>query len=229
MNRGIQIGSALLLVAAVAVLALVALVYRRDRNYYQKIYTQAVKQRDISDTARNAVSALQDAELREQDYVLTGETTYSEAYADDIRAWQDEIGTLELLAQHDPAASMVQELSKNGTRVLNELTLIFSLRDGGSRNAALERIQKGSGIVYLDQARDLVTRIQRLDGAAADMANQTLIKAALRSHLRLAAAALALFCLTLAGTLLPILGRRRQGRPSHGVESREEPYRKPAS
>jgi hypothetical protein len=51
-----------------------------------EIYTQAVKQRDISDTVRNAVSALQDAELREQDYVLTGETTYSEAYADDIRA-----------------------------------------------------------------------------------------------------------------------------------------------
>jgi CHASE3 domain sensor protein len=216
MNRRIQVGAALVLVAAAAVLALAGFVYWRDQNYYDKIYTQAIKQRDISDTARNAVSALQDAELREYDYVLTGETSYSEAYANDIRDWQEEIATLDLLAEHDPAATLVQDLSTSGTRVLNELTAIFALRDRGSRDAALERIKKGSGIAYLDQARDLVTKIQRLDGTAADKVNLRVINKALLSDRRLAAGAAALFCLTIAGTLLPILGRRREGRPSQG-------------
>jgi CHASE3 domain sensor protein len=221
-SRRIQTGAALVLAAAVAIMALEARQYRRDRDSYQRVYTRAVKQRDIADTARNAISALQDAEIREQDYVLTGETSYSEAYADDVRVWQDESGTLELLAEHDPAAPIIQELLKNGTRVLNELVLITSLYDKGSRDAALDRIRKGSAIVYLEQARDQVANIKQLDGLAADEADQLLARTTLRSELRLAGGAAALFFLTLAGIFLLILEMRRVRRLTSSLESREK-------
>jgi CHASE3 domain sensor protein len=223
-TRRIRTGAALVLVAAVAAIALEVRQYRRDRDSYQRIYTRAVKQRDIADTARNAISALQDAEIREQDYVLTGETSYSEAYADDVRIWQDESGTLELLAEHDPAAPVIQNLSKNGTRVLNELALITSLYDKGSRDAALDRIRKGSAIVYLEQARDQVANIKQLDGLAADEADQLLARTTLRSELRLAGGAVALFFLTLAGIFLLILETRRSRRGTESPESRGKQF-----
>jgi CHASE3 domain sensor protein len=223
-SRMIQIGAALVLVAAIATIALVARQYRRDRESYQRIYTRAVKQRDISDTARNAISALQDAEVREQDYVLTGETSYSEAYADDVRVWQDEFGTLELTAEHDSAAPIIRDLSRNGTRVLDELALITSLYEKGSREAALDRIRKGSAIVYLEQARDQVAKIKQLDGLAADEADQSLVRDTLRSQRRLAAGAAALFGLILAGILLLILEMRRVRRLPESPEPRKKQF-----
>src|SRR5579863_8206324 len=99
MRRRIQIGAAAFMpIAAVAVLGLIVRECLRDSDAYRLLYTRSVKKHDIVDAARNALSALSDAEIREQNYVLTGETVYSAAYADDIRAWEDESAALELVA-----------------------------------------------------------------------------------------------------------------------------------
>ena len=76
-RRMIQTAAVLLLAAATVVMAVVARTYWRDRNFYERAYTEVIKSRDIVDTTRNAVSALQDAEAQTQGYVLTGETSYS--------------------------------------------------------------------------------------------------------------------------------------------------------
>lgn len=207
-----RIAAGLALVAAVVAIALVSWVYTRDRNSLQRTYARTVKKRDIADAARNAISALQDGEIQVQDYVLTGETTYSEAYAQDLRTWQDEFGTLELEAEHDSAAPMVGDLSKSGTRVVNELAAVVSLHEGGSRDAALDRIRRSSAIVYLEQARDLVARIEQIDSFGADETDQVLITNTLGSQRRLAAGAAGLFCITLALTFLLILEVRRARR-----------------
>jgi len=210
MRRKIQIGSAaLLLVAAAATLAFVVREYRRDRDACRLLYTRSVKAHDIVDAAHNAFSALNDAEIREQDYVLTGETVYSEAYADDIRNWQDEYAALELVARNDPATPLVQDLSKAGTRTLGELALVVSLYEKNGRDAALDRIRKGSGIVYLDQARNSAAKIQEVDGGDLNATNQMLTNRAVSSLRRLAACAVALFVLAVIGTLLLILEIRR--------------------
>lgn len=211
MKQSIRIGAALTVLAAIVAMALVARIYRRDRARWQNAYTRSVKKRDISDTARKAISALQDAELRAQDYVLTGETAYVEAYKDDLRVWQDEFGTLEIVAEHDAATPTVRDLSEAAMKVLDELAAVVELADKGSRDAALERIRKGSAIVYLEQARDLVANIQQQDGLAADEGDQTLIREVLQAHRRVAAAAAALFCLVVFGTLLLVLEMRRRG------------------
>lgn len=211
MRQSIRIGAALSLLAAIVAMALVARVYRRDRGRWQNTYTRSVKKRDISDTARKSISALQDAELRAQDYVLTGETAYVEAYKTDIQEWQDEFGTLEIVVEHDPATATVRDLSERAMKVLDELAAVVELEDKGSRDAALERIRKGSAIVYLEQARDLVASIQQQDGIEADEADQRLIRDVLQAQRRVAAAAAALFCLVVFGTLLLILEMRRRG------------------
>src|ERR1700721_3145849 len=98
MQKKIQTVAVLLIVAALVIVLFAAREYRRERNSSQLGYTRYVKLHDIDDSARSSLAALQDAEVREQNYVLTGETVYSEAYAASVRDWQDEIGTLELVA-----------------------------------------------------------------------------------------------------------------------------------
>jgi CHASE3 domain sensor protein len=207
MRKAIPFIAAFLLISAVIAAAFAFREYRRERNGSQNVYTRSIKKHDIVDSARNAISALQDAEVREQNYILTGETAYSEAYARSIRDWQDESGTLALVAEHDPALPLVQELSKAGERTVKELALIVSLYDTGSRDKALDRIRKGAGIVYLDQARDLTVKILDVDDKQVDPGNR------LRILNRLAEAVAALFILTLIGALLLIFQTRRGGGP----------------
>jgi CHASE3 domain sensor protein len=209
MRRKIEIGLLIsLLIAAVATILFVVREYMQGRDASRLSYTRSVKKRDIVDAARNALSALTDAELRSQDYVLTGETVYSEAYADDIRNWQDESAALDLVARNDPAAPLVQDFSKAGTRTLSELAAVVSLYDGTGRDAALERIRKSSGVVYLDQARSSVARILEVDGGALDGTSQ-IVTRAVSLFRRLAAGAVALFFITVVGSLLLMLEMRR--------------------
>jgi CHASE3 domain sensor protein len=151
--------AALLLIAAALTSGYAARVYSRDKERAKTGYTQLIKQHDIVDAARNAFNALQDAEVREQNYVLTGETTYSEAYAHSIRDWQDEVGTLVLVAQNDPATPLAREMATAGDRTVKEIAAIMALYDEGAHEKALDRIHKSSGIVYLDQAHESMAKI----------------------------------------------------------------------
>jgi CHASE3 domain sensor protein len=203
-----QTAAAVLLVVAVGTLVFVGREYRKERNLLQNVYARTAKMRDITDTSRSAVSALQDALAQAQGYALTGETVYSEAYAADVRTWQDESGTMDLEAMHDPATPMVKDLLDDGARVTKETDLVVSLQDKGSHDAALDRIRKGSAIVYLGQARDLVKQIRDLDGLGADETDQGLIRNYLASSRRLALGAAALFCAALAAMLLLVFAIR---------------------
>lgn len=208
-SRKIQIGAALaLLIAAAATLALMIAEYRRDSDICRLLYTRSVKKKDIVDDARNALAALNDAELRVQNYVLTGETVYSEAYAEDIRSWQDESGSLELVVKNDPAVPFAQDLSKAGTRTMNELATVVSLFEKSGRDAALDRIRKSTAIVYLDQARNSVAKIQEFDSGPVDLTMPVIIRS-LASLRRLAEGGAALFLFVLAGTVLLVLELRR--------------------
>jgi CHASE3 domain sensor protein len=210
------------LAAAAATLTLAIREYRRAGNAVGLMYTQSVKKKDIVDAARNALSALNDAELRAQNYVLTGETVYSEAYADDLRAWQDESASLVLVARNDPATPLAQDLSKAGTRTLNELALVVSLFERSGRDAALERIRSSGAIVYMDQARNIVAKILEVDGRDVD-GTYRLINRALSSFRRLAAVGGVLFLLVAAGILLLALEARRERQESDLAEQSLRP------
>ncbi len=212
-RRIIQAAAVLLIAAAFVVMALVTRIYWRDRNSYQLAYTKLVKSRDIVDTSRNAISALQDAEAQAEGYVLTGETSYSEAYAEDLRVWQDEFGTLELEAVHAPGTPLVKDLSRSGARVLDELAAVISLRSEGSTASALDRLRKGFAIVYLEQARAIAEKLQNASSQTANETELRLAKTVPPRIRHLTEGAGALFGIALTGGLLLLVSARR-GRDS---------------
>jgi CHASE3 domain sensor protein len=207
--RKIQTAAAVvLLIASAATLVLMISEYRRGSDGSRLLYTRSVKKKDIVDDARNALAALSDAELRVENYILTGETVYSEAYAEDIRSWQDESGSLLLVATNDPATVYAQDLVKAGTRTVSELAALVSVFEKSGRDPALDRIRKSAAIVYLDQARNSLAKIEEFDGGPVDLTMPIIIRS-LASLRRLAEGGVALFLLAVAGAVLLVLEIRR--------------------
>ena len=143
-----------------------------------------------------------------QDYVLTGETVYSEAYAEDVRSWQDESASLTLVATKDSATEFAQDLSKAGTRTMSELASVVALFEKNGREPALDRIRKSTAIAYLDQARNSVTKIEDYDGGRIDQ-TMPIIITSLKALRRLAEGGAALFMLVAVGAVLLVLDGRR--------------------
>ena len=207
MRIGIVKGLAIVLfLGSVGVLALVVREYRRDSEECSRLYAQVTKRRDILDAARNSLHALEDAEVQAQDYVLTGETVYSEAYGKDVHRFQDESATLELIASGDAAAPFGKQLSAAGTRTIDELAAIVSLHDGSGRDPALDRIRKSSAIVYLNEARDCLGRI--VEAVGGDEGNTQGTKLGLFAQKRLAELAAVLFAVVLVQTIFVIVRKR---------------------
>jgi len=213
MRKITQALAGLLLLAAVAAGVFVIHSYQRERDGARLTYTKLVKLHDRVDAARNSLAALNDAEVRAQNYVLTGETTYSVAWAASVRTWQDELETLKLLTMSDPARPLVQDFSKAGERLMEDLVLVKGLYDGGSRDKALDRIRKGSAIVYLDEARDITGKILEVDQEALDKANHAIANESVSPLQSLAGSAAVLFAIVI-GTMLLLVFETR-GRPGN--------------
>lgn len=193
--------------------------YRIEKESADRRYTTMVKLRDVASSVRKAAIALHDAEIREQNYVLTGETTYSEGYGDSVGEWQDEAGVLGIQTTGGPLEATVQDFTKAGDRTIKELAFIVSLYDQGSREKALDRIRKGAGIVYLDRALDLAGKI--IDGNENEveaLERDATFRVAGRALGRMARCVVALFCLTCIGALALSLEARRQYRAAVRVD-----------
>jgi hypothetical protein len=77
------------LIGGVLGLALITREYRHGRDRTRGLYSRVVDKKDVLELTDHAFFVLADTELRAQDYVLTGETVYFKAYADDLRQWQE--------------------------------------------------------------------------------------------------------------------------------------------
>lgn|GEM_PF-3405295 len=217
-----QTVAALLLIASVAMAAFEVYVYRRDRDYLKLLYAQSVNIHDMRDASRNAVTALQDAEIHGADYILTGRAASREAYRNSARDWQDESGTLEVLAEHDPAIVPIRDLSKTGTGMLDELAATVSLYDGGSHEAALDRLRKSPGVGDLEHVRDQMAKIDKLDIKALNANDHSRTNVAILSMRRILRGAGALFCLAFAGISL-LLWQTRRGLRAAGSPASDTP------
>jgi CHASE3 domain sensor protein len=207
MRREIRVAAVLLLVGIVAIVAVELNQFRAARNSVRLAYTGVVKKNDIVATAQNSFAALRDAELREQDYILTGETVYSEAYAEDVRAWEDESGTLALISENDRVAPSAKEFIEAGKRTMNELAATVAIYEKSGREAALERIRRSSGIVYLDQAGKRFADMGVANGR--DPARTRLLNESFIFFRRLAYGAGALACLGFVASTMLLLDRRK--------------------
>jgi CHASE3 domain sensor protein len=205
------IATAGLLVIAVGVVAVFSIrEYGRQRDSADAAYTRLVKRSDRIAATSKAVDALQDAVLREQGYVLTGETVYYEAYSASSGEWQDQVSALGIQAANTSAAPLVQELAQAGDRAVKELGLVVALYDQGSADKALARLRKGAATVYLDQTRVIATKILDADQDQVGYSDQQLTIASVFPFLRLAKRAGVLCFLALIGALLLIFEARRE-------------------
>jgi hypothetical protein len=97
---------------------------------------------------------------------------------------------------------LAAEFAQSGSRVTAELAAVVVLCDKKGREAALQRIEKGSAIVYLTQARAAAGRIEAVDGGPFDW-NRALITRVTASQQRLRMGATILFGIArLLGVLL---------------------------
>jgi CHASE3 domain sensor protein len=188
MDKATKVGAVALLLAAIAGTLLITHEYKTSLSSLRLAYTSSVTTRDILDTSSRAIAALSDAELRVPEYVLTGETIYSEAYSADLRVWQDESGSLGLVGRHDRSAESAQDLLKAGGRAIDELAATVQVFERNGSAASLDRIRKGSASVYLDQARSAASKIQQNDGADLTRQELALIDTSERMLRRLTAA-----------------------------------------
>jgi CHASE3 domain sensor protein len=207
MPKIIRISAGVLLLGALATMVLVVRQYRWGRSGMESSYTSDVKKRDIIDAARNAFGALTDAELRAEGYALTGETIYSESFSKDLRDWEDESGTLEVIAENDPAAPMARELRKAGKQTMDELSAVVALYDKAGRDPALDRIRKTSSIVYLDKTRELVKQIVDADGDGTESGRPLMLRGT-SMVIRLTEYAVGLFVMALAAIILVFAAAR---------------------
>lgn len=205
MSKTARIGAAVVVVGAAIIMFLAFREFRIGRRGIRASYTSLVKSRDVIDSARNSFHALSDAELRAENYVLTGETVYFEAYNRDIQDWQDESGTLEVIAAKDSA---VGDLLKAGQRTAGELAALISIYQKDGRDPAIARIGKSSSIVYLDQTYQQMTEIVRWHENYA--IGSGMLKRSDRSSFRLVVAAGGFFVLTIAALLILLLEARRR-------------------
>jgi CHASE3 domain sensor protein len=207
MRNRFRVVAALLIVAGIAVTLFAVRSFLREREYYLLAYTRVIESQDIVDAVRNALAALDAAEIHAQSYVLTGDTRYSKAYTADALAWRDEIGVLGIIAEHDRALPLIKDFQRTGDRTLNELGAVVSLYDGGSRDKALDSVRKGSGMVYPDQARDIAGKILLADREAVSRSNKMITNGISRRYVPACVAGL--FCLTLISAVLLIFETRR--------------------
>ena len=115
--------------------------------------------------------------------------------------------------------ALIRDFSKNGARLLDELAATVSLHDAGMHDAALDRLRKGPGIGFLEQARGLEVKIRDLDTKGFYRVDQQRRGFAVQAIHRFLKVAAAICLLAFAGALLLIRETYRTSRLTGDLES----------
>jgi CHASE3 domain sensor protein len=107
---------------------------------------------------------LRNAAFDEQNYLLTGDATWSDAYGKDVATWNDEHATLRLVAANDRMLPSVDTVESNGKRAVEEMEAVMSVIEQSGRNAALARLRMGTALRLINKARDGNSQIQDVYG-----------------------------------------------------------------
>ncbi|MES2300433.1 MAG: diguanylate cyclase [Pseudomonadota bacterium] len=109
---------------------------------------------------RDVFSGLQDAETGQRGYLITGVDSYLDPYRSGSAAVVEQLAQTKALLPTDSAyAAQVQALDVKARRKLAELDETIRLRRTGNIDAALRRVQDGSGKHEMDQVRELMSSL----------------------------------------------------------------------
>lgn len=194
---------AALLSAALLTLIFVVWVFLNDSARYKRLDQAGEHLHQIIDTAQAALSALSDAETGQRGFIITGRDSYLEPYRVGIRALDNAVDLLtRLVAGNAALAADIQEMATLASRKKGELAYIIQIYRSESPEAARQRVLEGRGKVYMDQFRELTTKIVKSQEAAHRVNTSELMALGDSTRWKLVLAAAVLFLFTLAGTVL---------------------------
>jgi len=148
------------MLAAVAILAIAVLSYGSLRT--QASSAELVRHTmEVVERLKTLLSSLKDAETGQRGYLLTGDATYLQPYAEASRSLPEQLARLRGLVADN--ALQVQRLDTLGPLVeakLAELRQTIDAKQQAREEAALARVRTDEGIALMNRVRTLVEQME---------------------------------------------------------------------
>jgi hypothetical protein len=167
MRKAISIAAIALLALMMALAAATVQFYRHGRNATIARSEQVLVRSDIDDSFRNACNSLQNLQIYGTNYVLTGRADSLKAYRGSLEDWQYETGTLQLMSGDDARSAFAADLLQTGNQLADEMAAIVAIYEGGSHDAALDRLRKGAAMACRDKIGEIEEARQKAFGRVA--------------------------------------------------------------
>lgn len=161
---GARLRSATLSIIAIAVVAVAILLaawINREARLTGERVSHAI---EIRERAERFLGRLRDAETGQRGYLLTGQQSYLQPFADGSAGAGPELDALEKLIETDEAQkNRIAILRANMVAKLVELQRTIALERAGRRGEAIAIVRDGPGVAAMTAIRDTVFDIQKAE------------------------------------------------------------------
>ncbi len=149
----LPVNAGLLFVVAVAITIAVGIVYQTQLDLVRRTH-------EVARETAQFLSTMQDAELGQRGYLLTGDDIYLTRYNAARAEVAGRLATLNGLAVDKGAKSMLAELGVLADRRIALLGRTLAMYRAGDSRAAVARLAKGAGRANNDALREVITRLE---------------------------------------------------------------------
>jgi signal transduction histidine kinase len=217
---------ALLLGSALVVLLFMVLVIRRDDAIDDSLEVASDHIDAVRNTADATLSALKDAETGQRGFLITGQDSYLAPHDSGLREFDAGVLKLSRLTAGEPAlALLVSRLAELARLKRAEMAQSIRLFRTQGQAAALAKVSEDSGQAYMDQVREIGSRIDAIEKKAYAQTRRAAAQSETATRWKTFFSVVILFLLTFAGTLLLTMEARTQRRLAATLEASEKKYR----
>ncbi|HEX7113569.1 MAG TPA: response regulator [Steroidobacter sp.] len=194
--------------AAMAALAL--LVVWRELEAARIEQGEAQNTRTVLEQVEHVRALLQDAQIGERGYVITGREEFLEPYYAAEQSIEQEVSRLEALVRDPGSVEMADELHERARDYMKFVAEVISLRRSQGSDAAGELIRTGAGSPQMERIRELMAALETHENAVLDQRWDAFSRRSARSE-KIAIAVLSFAVLLTLGTGF-LLVRHTRGR-----------------
>jgi signal transduction histidine kinase len=180
----------------------------------------------VKDTVAATLSALKDAETGQRGYLITGKSAYLAPYDAGLRDFDSNIAKLVRLTESDPVvAPLVASIREIAARKRAEMAETLDVFRTSGQAPAFTRVSSDIGKHYMDELRNVASRIIAIENEAYSRTSRAQADSERTARWESIVSVLALFLLTLTGTLLLTRELRHQRRLAANLDASEKRYR----
>jgi PAS domain S-box-containing protein len=200
--------AAVVVLAAMAVLAL--LVVWRELEAARIEQSEAQNTRTVLEQVAQVRALLQDAQIGERGFVITGSEDFLEPYYTAEQSVEQEVSRLQALVRDPGSVEMARELFELAHEHMQFVAEVISVHRSQGNEAAGELIRMGAGRARMERIRELVTALESHEQAVLDQRWDAFRQRSARSE-KISIVVLSLAVLLMLGTGL-LLVRHTRGR-----------------